>query len=159
MGIIMDIDQSMMYEAIKEAKVACITEEVPVGAVIVKNGIIISKGHNARETEQNALLHAEISAISNACKYLGSWRLSGCTMYVTLEPCPMCAGAIINSRIERVVFGAKDPKAGACCSVINIFGFGFNHTPALCAGVLESECSALLEEFFKNLRATKNKCR
>jgi len=126
--------------------------EVPVGAVIVKNGEIIAEGRNRRETEKNALHHAEIEAINNACKKLGGWRLSGCSLYVTLEPCPMCAGAIINSRISTVYFGAYDNKAGSFGSVADFNRIPYNHKPEIIAGVMEKECSELLSEFFKKLR-------
>ena len=126
--------------------------EVPVGAVIVKNGEIIATGRNRRETEKNALHHAEIEAINNACKVLGGWRLFGCDLYVTLEPCPMCAGAIINSRIKTVYFGAYDNKAGSFGSVADFNRLPYNHKPEIIAGVMEKECSALLTGFFKKLR-------
>ena len=126
--------------------------EVPVGAVIVKDGVIIATGRNRRETEKNALHHAEIEAIDNACKALGGWRLFGCDLYVTLEPCPMCAGAIINSRIKTVYFGAYDNKAGSFGSVADFNRIPYNHKPEIIAGVMEKECSELLSNFFKNLR-------
>jgi tRNA(adenine34) deaminase len=129
--------------------------EVPVGAVIVKNGEIIATGRNRRETEKNALHHAEIEAIDNACKALGGWRLFDCDLYVTLEPCPMCAGAIINSRIKTVYFGAYDNKAGSFGSVADFNRLPYNHKPEIIAGVMEKECSELLSEFFKKLRAKK----
>lgn len=126
--------------------------EVPVGAVIVKDGIIVSRGYNRRETDKNALCHAELEAIDSACRTLGGWRLWQCELYVTLEPCPMCAGAIINARIRRVVYGAQDPKAGSCGSVANLFELPYNHRPQLTGGVLEEECAAVLRNFFQNLR-------
>ena len=129
--------------------------EVPVGAVIVKSGEIIATGRNRRETEKNALHHAEIEAIDNACKALGGWRLFGCDLYVTLEPCPMCAGAIINSRIKTVYFGAYDNKAGSFGSVADFNRLPYNHKPEIIAGVMEEECSALLTDFFKKLRNKK----
>ena len=129
--------------------------EVPVGAVIVKDGIIIAEGRNRRETEKNALCHAEIEAINNACKKLGGWRLFGCDLYVTLEPCPMCAGAIINSRIKTVYFGAYDNKAGSFGSVADFNRIPYNHKPEIIAGVMEEECSKLLSDFFKKLRDKK----
>lgn len=141
-----------MEQAILLAKKAGAAGEVPVGAVIVKNGKIIATGQNRREREQNTLGHAEIEAINAACKKLGSWRLDGCELYVTLEPCPMCAGAIINSRISKVVFGAFDPRAGAVDSVANMFSMPFGASPEVWAGIDEQECSALLTDFFKNLR-------
>ena len=129
--------------------------EVPVGAVIVKNGELIATGRNRRETEKNALHHAEIEAIDNACKVLGGWRLFGCDLYVTLEPCPMCAGAIINSRIKTVYFGAYDNKAGSFGSVADFNRLPYNHKPEIIAGVMEEECSKLLTDFFKKLRDKK----
>lgn len=141
-----------MKSAVKEAEKASSEGEVPVGAVIVKDGKIIAEGRNRREKGKNALYHAEIEAIDNACKALGGWRLPGCTLYVTLEPCPMCAGAIINSRIERVVYGAKDYKAGSAESVINLFALPYNHKPEIIGGVLENECGEMLSSFFKTLR-------
>ena len=145
-------DEIFMRVAIEEGKKAAAMGEVPIGAVIVKNNEIIAVGHNLRETEKNALCHAEISAINAACRVLGGWRLENCTLYVTLEPCPMCSGAIINSRISRVVYGAADEKAGCCGSVANLFAMPFNHRPVLESGVLEQECRELLQEFFAQLR-------
>lgn len=136
----------------EEAKLAAAVGEAPVGAVIVRGDHIIARAHNTRETEKNALHHAEILAIDRACAALESWRLSDCALYVTLEPCPMCAGAIINSRIGRVVFGARDPKAGCAGSVCDLFGMPFNHRPEVKAGVCGEECAALLSIFFQNLR-------
>ncbi len=150
-----ELDLEFMREALRLAKEAASEGEAPIGAVIVRDGKIVGTGRNRREKDKNALGHAEIEAIDNACKALGGWRLIGCTMYVTLEPCPMCAGAIINSRIERVVFGAYDKKAGSCGSVTNLFELPYNHKPELVGGVLEEECSFALTEFFKNLRITK----
>ena len=149
-----NLDEKFMLEALKEAKKAELENEVPVGAVIVFENKVIAVGKNQREISKNALSHAEIEAINNACKFLQSWRLLGCTLYVTLEPCPMCAGAIINSRISRLVYGAKDKKAGSCGSVINLFDLPFNHKPEITSGVLEKECSDILTEFFKKLRKT-----
>lgn len=148
----MENDTLYMQSAIEAAKLSALEGEVPVGAVVVRDGEIIAVGRNRRELGKNALYHAEIEAIDNACKTLGGWRLMGCTLYVTLEPCPMCAGAIINSRIERVVFGARDKKAGSCGSVVNLFDLPYNHKPALLGGILEDECAGLLTEFFKDLR-------
>lgn len=150
--MISEQDIIFMQAAIEQAMLAASEDEVPVGAVIVKDGEIISRGRNRRELGKNALYHAETEAIDNACKALGGWRLMGCTLYVTLEPCPMCAGAIINSRIERVVFGAYDKKAGSCGSVVNLFELPYNHKPELSGGVLEEECAELLSSFFKKLR-------
>lgn len=144
--------RKFMEKAIEEAEKAAKIGEVPIGAIIVKNGEIISSGYNKREIRKNALLHAEIEAINNACKKLGSWRLMDCDLYVTLEPCPMCTGAIINSRIKRLIFGAKDEKAGSCGSVINLFELGYNHKPEIISGIMEEKCRTLLSEFFKNLR-------
>lgn len=150
--MISEQDILFMQAAIEQAMLAASEDEVPVGAVVVKNGEIISRGRNRRELGKNALYHAETEAIDLACKALGGWRLMGCTLYVTLEPCPMCAGAIINSRIERVVFGAYDKKAGSCGSVVNLFELPYNHKPELSGGVLEEECAELLSSFFKKLR-------
>ena len=150
--MISEQDILFMQAAIEQAMLAAGEDEVPVGAVVVKDGEIISRGRNRRELGKNALYHAETEAIDLACKALGGWRLMGCTLYVTLEPCPMCAGAIINSRIERVVFGAYDKKAGSCGSVVNLFELPYNHKPELSGGVLEEECAELLSSFFKKLR-------
>lgn len=152
------MDEKFMREAIRQAKKAAAIGEAPIGAVIVRDGVIIARGYNKRETKKNALLHAEIIAIDKACKKLGGWRLPRCEMYVTLEPCPMCSGAIINSRIEKVYFGAYDKKAGCCGSAADLFAEGmFNHRPEITGGVMENECSSLLTEFFKALRAKKIK--
>ena len=140
-----------MLEALKEAELAAIEDEVPVGAIIVRNGEILTKAHNTREKDKNALYHAEIKAINEACKILGGWRLVGCTLYVTLEPCPMCAGAIINSRIERVVYGAPDHKAGAFGTMINLTDYPL-FKPQITSGILSTECSGILSSFFKNKR-------
>ncbi len=147
-------DQIFMDEALKLAKEAAADGEVPVGCVIVRNGEIVGRGRNRRETGKTALGHAEIEAIGQACTNLGGWRLWDCTLYVTLEPCPMCAGAIINARIPRVVFGAKDTKCGACGSVCNLFTMDFNHHPQVESGLLEEESSLLLTDFFQQLRTT-----
>ena len=141
-----------MMEAISLAKEAGEMGEVPVGAVIVKNGEIIARGKNERESKQNALSHAEIEAINNACKNTGSWRLEDCEMYVTLEPCPMCAGAIINSRIKTLIFGAYDSKMGSIDSVINLCDLPYNHKVEVYGGIMEDECLDLLKSFFKTLR-------
>lgn len=146
------IDEKFMNEAILLAKEAAADDEAPIGAIIVRDGVIVGRGRNRREKDKNALGHAEIEAINDACKTLGGWRLIGCTMYVTLEPCPMCTGAIINSRIERVVFGAYDKKAGSCGSLINLFDLPYNHKPQLSVGFMEEECAHLLSDFFKRLR-------
>ena len=145
-------DTVFMDAALELAAQAAADGEVPVGCVIVRGGEIVGRGRNRRETEKTALGHAEIEAISDACKNLGGWRLWDCTLYVTLEPCPMCAGAIINARIPTVVYGASDDKCGACGSVCNLFSMEFNHHPQVKTGVREEACRALLTEFFKNLR-------
>lgn len=148
-------DSVFMLDAIELAKKAADAGEAPVGAVITRNGEAVGTGFNKRESEKNALCHAEIEAINNACRTLGGWRLWECEMFVTLEPCPMCAGAIINSRIRRVVFGAFDAKNGSCGSVINLFELPYNHRPELVSGFMADECSALLTDFFKRLREKK----
>jgi len=148
-------DISFMELALGLAQESLLEDEVPVGAVVVRNGEVVGTGRNRRELSKNALAHAEIEAIDSACKKLGGWRLWECELYVTLEPCPMCAGAIINSRIRRVVFGAYDKKAGSCSSVINLFTLPYNHIPEVIGGVMERECSELLSEFFKKLRVQK----
>ena len=145
-------DLFYMDAALELARQAAAEGEVPVGCVIVRNGQIVGRGRNRRETGRTALGHAEIEAIGQACENLGGWRLWECTLYVTLEPCPMCAGAIVNARIPRVVFGASDPKCGACGSVCDIFSMDFNHHPQVEKGVREEESSQLLSEFFQNLR-------
>ena len=147
-------DQVFMDAALELAKEAFREGEVPVGCVVVRKGEIVGRGRNRRETQKTALGHAEIEAIADACKNLGGWRLWECTLYVTLEPCPMCAGAIINARIPRVVFGASDEKCGACGSVCDLFSMEFNHHPQVEKGVREAESSQLLKEFFEQLRIT-----
>lgn len=145
-----------MKYAIKEALKAKKKNEVPIGAVVVCNGEIISKAHNLREKTQDATTHAEILAIKKACKKIGSWRLENCDIYVTLEPCPMCAGAILQSRIRKVYFGCYDPKAGAAGSLINILENDyFNHHTECEGNILKDECSTLLKDFFKELRSIK----
>ena len=146
------MDDQFMELALELAKEAALEGEVPVGCVIVRKGQVVGRGRNRRETGKTALGHAEIEAIADACKNLGGWRLWECELYVTLEPCPMCAGAIINARIPRVIFGAKDEKCGACGSVCDLFSMNFNHHPQVTAGVREAESQALLTEFFKTLR-------
>ena len=148
-------DIIFMNEAIKLAKKAAQLGEVPIGAVVVRDGIIVGEAYNLRETEKLATAHAEISAIEAACKKLGGGRLFGCTLYVTLEPCPMCAGAIVNSRIDRVVYGAPDIRFGACGSLFNINSYPLNHAFEITSGVCEEECKQLLSDFFKNLRKKK----
>ena len=147
-------DLFYMREALALAGEAAADGEVPVGCVIVRRGEIVGRGRNRRETDKTALGHAEIEAISNACRNLGGWRLWECTMYVTLEPCPMCAGAIINARIPRVVAAARDEKNGACGSVCDLFSMNFNHKPTVEYGLLEAESKALLGQFFLTLRET-----
>lgn len=145
-----------MREAIKQAKKAASIGETPIGAVIVRDGKIIARGYNKRETKKNALLHAEVIAIDKACKKLGGWRLPECDMYVTLEPCPMCAGAIVNARIENVYFGAYDKKSGSAGSKTDLFKPGlFNHDVNVTGGIMEEECAAILTNFFKELRKKK----
>ncbi|MFD1019344.1 tRNA adenosine(34) deaminase TadA [Thalassobacillus hwangdonensis] len=151
-------DEYYMQLAIAEAKKAEAEREVPIGAVIVHDGIVIARGFNLRETTQRASSHAEFIAIEHANEAVGSWRLEDCTLYVTLEPCPMCAGAIVQSRIPRVVFGAYDPKAGCVGSLMNVLEDDrFNHQAAVTGGVLEAECGELLSAFFRNLREEKKK--
>ncbi|MEG2570008.1 MAG: tRNA adenosine(34) deaminase TadA [Clostridia bacterium] len=147
--------EDYMREALVLADEAAACGEAPIGCIIVKNGEIVGRGRNRRETDKSATAHAEIIAIDDACRKLGGWRLFGCDLYVTLEPCPMCAGAIINSRIDRVIFGADDAKAGSCGSVINLFELPYNHKPELISGVLTNLCSERLSKFFKNLRKNK----
>ena len=146
------MDEVFMKEALVLARQAADAGEVPVGCVIVRNGEIVGRGRNRREGDKAALAHAELEAIDDACRRLGGWRLGECTLYVTLEPCPMCAGAIVNARIPRVVYGASDAKCGAVQSVCSLFDMKFNHHPAVESGVLEAECAALLTEFFQKLR-------
>lgn len=148
-------DEEFMRRAIVLAREAAAEGEVPVGAVIVKDGAVVACGRNRRETAKSALCHAELEAIGEACRALGGWRLWQCELFVTLEPCPMCAGAVINARIPRVVFGARDPKAGSCGSVVDLFALPYNHRPEVVGGVLEEECAALLSDFFRSLRAGK----
>lgn len=145
-------DAHWMHQALLEAKKAAALGEIPVGAVIVRDEQVIARAHNRRELDQDAMAHAEVLCIQQACRVLNSWRLSGCTLYVTLEPCPMCSGAIINSRMDRVVYGAKDDKAGCAGSVADLFVMPFNHTPVIRSGILEEECAAVLSEFFETLR-------
>ncbi|MBE6835680.1 MAG: nucleoside deaminase [Ruminococcaceae bacterium] len=153
----MGFNEEMMKTALTAASECLKEDEVPVGAVVCRNGEIVGVGRNRRERGKNALYHAEIEAIDNACKALGGWRLWECEMFVTLEPCPMCAGAIINSRIKKVTFGAYDKKNGACGSVIDLFSLPFNHRPEVEGGFMEEECSKILSEFFSELRNKKEK--
>ena len=145
-----------MKEAIRQAKKARALEEVPIGCVIVHEGKIIARGYNRRNTDKNTLSHAELNAIRKASKKLGDWRLEGCTMYVTLEPCPMCAGAIVQARIPRIAVGCMNPKAGCAGSVLDMLHVpGFNHQAEVTEGVLEQECSKLMSDFFQSLRERK----
>ena len=148
----MDRKEVYMRRALELAQEAFDDGEVPVGAVIVRGDEIIAIGRNRREKEKNALLHAETDAINNACKKLGGWRLWNCEIYVTLEPCPMCAGAIINAHIPKVYFGAYDQKNGSCGSITNLFEMPYNFKPECEGGILQEECSQLLKDFFKKLR-------
>lgn len=148
-------DEYYIKEALKEAHKAYLIDEVPIGCVIVKDDKIIARGYNKREKLESSLAHAEVIAIKKACKRLESWRLEGCTMYITLEPCVMCGGAIIQSRIPRVVYGAYDYRFGVHKSKINLFDVPFNHTVDISGGVLVEECSKLISDFFKELRNKK----
>lgn len=150
------MDEKFMKEAIKLAHKAESLDEVPIGCVIVKDDKIIARGYNLREQKQQSIAHAEIMAIQKACKKVGSWRLEDCTLYVTLEPCAMCTGAILQSRIKRVVYGAADPKGGCIESCIKVFDYkGFNHYPQITSGILQDKCAQLLKDFFKNKRKIK----
>lgn len=148
-------DEKYMLLALEEAKKAAEKGEVPIGAVIVRRGEVIASAHNGRETTFDATAHAETSAIRNACQKLNGWHLTDCTLYVTLEPCPMCAGAIINSRIEKVVFGAYDNREGSFGSLINLASYPYSSRPEIVGGVMEKECKEVLSEFFKKLRKNK----
>ena len=145
-------DFELMGLALEEAAKAAALGEVPVGAVVARHGEVVATAHNTRETEKNALHHAELLAIDAACKALGGWRLWECELYVTLEPCPMCAGAIMNSRLKRVVYGAFDDKNGACSSVVNLFEERFTHIPFVRSRILMQECGDILTDFFRRLR-------
>ncbi|MFX3634494.1 MAG: tRNA adenosine(34) deaminase TadA [Candidatus Pristimantibacillus sp.] len=146
-------DQAWMYKALEEAKKAELIGEVPIGAIIVKDGEVIGTGYNLRETKHDPTAHAEMVAIREACDRIGAWRLLECTLYVTLEPCPMCAGAIVQSRIQRVVYGTRDPKAGCAGTLMNLLQEPrFNHETELTEGVLQSECATILTQFFRKLR-------
>lgn len=148
--------EKYMREAIRQAKKAWALDEVPIGCVIVFDGKIIARGYNRRNTDRNTLSHAELNAIKKASKKLGDWRLEGCTMYVTLEPCQMCAGAIVQARIDEVVIGSMNPKAGCAGSVLNLLDIPqFNHQVKITRGILQKECSALLSDFFRELRKRK----
>ena len=145
-------DEKFMREALALAQAAADEGEVPVGCVVVRDGEIVGRGRNRRESAKSALAHAEIEAIAEACRNLGGWRLWQCTLYVTLEPCPMCAGAIINARLPRVVYGAKEPTNGCCGSAVDLFMLPCSQKPEIVPGVLEEECSTMLSAFFRRLR-------
>lgn len=154
----MTSDEKYMKEALRQAKKAGAIGEVPIGCVIVYEDKIIARGYNRRTIDRNVLSHAEINAIRKACKVIGDWRLEGCTMYVTLEPCPMCAGSIVQARIPRVVMGCMNPKAGCAGSVLDLLHQeGFNHQVETVTGIMEEECSMLMKNFFKQLREAKKK--
>ena len=144
--------EKYMALAIEEAEKCALSGDVPVGCIIVRDGEIIGRGHNTRERDKSALGHAEINAIAEACRNISSWRLENCDMYVTLEPCPMCAGAILNAKLDALYFGAHDKKGGAVGGVIDLFFENFNHKPKVTGGILGEECTALLTAFFKKLR-------
>ena len=149
-----DDDERWMKVALEEAQLAADKGEVPVGAVVIHEGSLIAKSHNLRELNKDPLAHAELLAIADAARLLGRWRLIECTLYVTLEPCPMCAGAIVNSRLDRIVYGASDPRAGACGTIFNIVeDERLNHRPEVVRGILQEPCSQILSKFFKDLRA------
>ncbi|MDE5984066.1 MAG: nucleoside deaminase [Eubacterium sp.] len=149
------MDNVFMQRAVELARLSALEGEVPVGAVVVKDNEIVGEGRNRRELGKNALYHAELEAIDSACKKLGGWRLWQCELYVTLEPCPMCAGAIINARMKKVYFGAFDKKAGSFGSIADFNAIPYNHKPEIVSGVMETECSAMLTEFFRELRKNK----
>lgn len=156
----MSQDEKYMKEAIRQAKKAYALEEVPIGCIIVQNDKIIARGYNRRNTDKSTLAHAELTAIRKASKKTGDWRLEDCCMYITLEPCPMCAGAIVQARIPRVVVGCMNPKAGCAGSVMNLLNEpGFNHQAEFVEGVLEEECSSMLSSFFRELRLRKKKAK
>ena len=144
--------QDYMRRCLELAAQAARQGDVPVGCVIVKDGRIVGEGRNRREEDGDATAHAEVEAIRDACRRLGSWRLHGCTLYVTMEPCPMCAGGIVNARVEEVRYGARDEKAGCCGSVLNLFEERFNHRPRIYQGPLAGECGQILQDFFRPLR-------
>ena len=144
--------EEYMRQALELARLAMAEGEVPVGCVIVRDGAVVGRGRNRRETAQTALGHAELEAIAQACRTLGGWRLAGCALYVTLEPCPMCAGGILSARIPELYYGAKDAGFGACGSILNLFEEDFRHHPKIVGHILEEECAALLQEFFQALR-------
>ena len=156
MAVIKSVEEKYMKEALKQAKKAYALGEVPIGCVIVHEGKIIGRGYNRRNTDKNTLAHAEITAINKASKVIGDWRLEECTLYVTLEPCQMCSGALVQSRIDEVVIGCMNAKAGCAGSVMNLLQVeGFNHQVKITRGVLEEECSTMLSEFFRKLREKK----
>ena len=158
MAVIKNVQETYMKEALKQAKKAYLLGEVPIGCVIVYQGKIIGRGYNRRNTDKNTLSHAEITAINKASKRIGDWRLEECTLYVTLEPCQMCAGAIVQARIDKVVIGSMNPKAGCAGSVLNLLEIpSFNHQVEIQKGVLEEECSHMLSSFFKELRERKRR--
>ena len=149
-------DEQLMQAALEEARAAAALGEVPVGAVVAKDGEIIARAHNLRESGKNAIYHAELLAIDAACKALGGWRLWQCELFVTLEPCPMCAGAVMNSRLKRLVYGAFDDKNGACSSVVNLFEERFTHIPFVRSRILMEQCGGVLTEFFRELRMSQD---
>ena len=151
----MTTDEKFMKKALLEAEKAVLEDEVPVGAIAVLDGKVIARAHNNRERTQNAINHAEMLVIQKACKKLGSWRLDGVTLYVTIEPCPMCMGAIINARVPRVVFGARDKKAGCCGTLYDLNEGKFNHTTQITQGVLEQECGGIIRRYFESKRRKK----
>ena len=160
MAVIKSVEEKYMKEALKQAKKAYALGEVPIGCVIVHEGKIIGRGYNRRNTDKNTLAHAEITAINKASKVIGDWRLEECTLYVTLEPCQMCAGAIVQSRMKKVVIGSMNPKAGCAGSVLNLLQMAqFNHQVEIERGVLEEECSTMLSGFFRELRDKKKSLR
>ena len=150
--------EDYMRAAIALAEQAAAEGEVPVGAVVVKDGVIVGRGRNRRETAKQAAAHAEMEAIADACQTLSGWRLSDCDLYVTLEPCPMCAGAAVNARIRCVFFGTRDPKAGSCGSLVHLFSLPYNHKPQCVSGILEEQCAQLLRDFFVKLRKMRGNC-
>lgn len=150
------INERFMKAALKQAQISYKEEEIPIGAIVVKDGRIIARAHNTRNKSRNAIEHAEVSAISKACKKLGDWRLSGCDLYVTLEPCVMCLGACYNARIANVYFGAYDLSGNGCVALSEMIGRTLNHELTICGGVLEHECSEILTQFFQSKRNTEN---
>ena len=150
-------DEELMHQALALAEQSAREGEVPVGCVVTLDGRVVGRGRNRREKNKTALAHAELEAISDACRTLGGWRLWQCELFVTLEPCPMCSGAIINSRLKRVVYGARDPKAGCCGSLTDLLALPFNHHPVIESGLLEDEAQALLQDFFAMLREKRKK--